>query len=117
MTAIRNEETIPIVQSHISNIADVVDGVLSAAEGSIEDLSSYQAILREKILPVARILDECKDKLMQASQECQAADGQPGAKLATQKLPPIAFQIARETKELVSVVESIGTGAGDEDFS
>lgn len=115
----------PIVRNYLTYIADVVTNVVSATEGSYEEPSSYSASLREKALPITTILTECRKKLLSAGVESQGLDGLGrGAaeiKEFTARLPPLAFEIARETKQLVSRVEgldrNISTGGDPEDFS
>jgi hypothetical protein len=50
------------------------------------------------------------------SESLDASSSRGAVKALTQKLPPLAFEIARETKELVQKIELVG-GAGVEDFS
>lgn len=117
MASIRNEEMVPSVQAHISAIVDTVENVLSAAEGAMEDASSYQAELRDKAAVVVQSLTRSKDNLLQAGNDPKVNVGGRLSKTFTQQLPPLAFQIARETKLLVSKIESVEAGKADEDFS
>jgi len=114
--AIRGEEPLPAVRTHMANITGSLDNITSSTEAASREASSYQAILREKSLPSTTILEECKNKLMQASADSEAFDERPGAKEFIQKVPPLAFQVARETRELVSRIMTIEPGR-DDDFS
>ncbi|PGG98461.1 hypothetical protein GX51_06805 [Blastomyces parvus] len=70
-------------------------------------------ILRDRAGPIIRILSECRDRLAQAGAEGSQAMSVGEMREVTGKLPPIAFQIARETKELVQrldQMEMMGSG-------
>ncbi|GJC88403.1 uncharacterized protein ColSpa_01908 [Colletotrichum spaethianum] len=74
---------------------------------------------------IARLI-ACRDRLLEASERGMDIDrgqdvGASGRndrewRMWTQTLPPIAFEIARETKELVQRVDRLA-GNGDDDFS
>ncbi|KAJ9495549.1 component of the polarisome [Exophiala xenobiotica] len=113
--AIRNDEAMPTIQNHISTIAGTIENVVTSVERTSSEPSSYQAMLVEKSQPVVSILQDCREKLLQAS--TVGYDGSQPSKEFTQKLPPLAFQVARETKELVSRIMAIEVGRGEEDFS
>jgi G protein-coupled receptor kinase-interacting protein 1 C term len=109
----------PSIRSHISEIASVVGSVVSATESSIEDGSPISAALKLKAESSVKALAQCKGKLMAVSAESESIDAgssRSAIKALTQKLPPLAFEIARETKELVQKIELVG-GAEVEDFS
>src|SRR5271154_3966834 len=111
VASIRSEDLMPIIRSHISDIGDVVSNVVSATEGSFEEPSSYSATLKEQTLPITKILTDCKTNLLKTSVESQALDGLGRGrevKEFTARLPPLAFEIAREMKELVQRVEGLG---------
>ncbi|KAI1609541.1 hypothetical protein EDD36DRAFT_74183 [Exophiala viscosa] len=116
--AIRNDEDMPVVRDHISAIAATIENVVSSVERTRNEPSSYQSILTERLGPIISILQDCGEKLLQASTNSTAYEGRPESKEFMQKLPPLAFQVARETKELVSRVMAIEAGHGEaEDFS
>lgn len=96
------------IADEIGAIADVVGKVVAETEtlgGEARDLTRRLGVCRERLL-------EAGDRGMDL-----AAEGKdPGSRewrMWTQTLPPIAFEIARETKE---VVLRLGSSAGD-DFS
>ncbi len=115
--AIRNNEAMPTIQNHITTIAGTIENVVTSVERTSSELSSYQALLVEKSQPIVSILQDCREKLLQASTASAGYDGSQPSKEFTQKLPPLAFQVARETKELVSRIMAIEAGRGEEDFS
>jgi hypothetical protein len=109
----------PSIRSHISEIASVVGSVVSATESSIQDTTPVSAALKLKAESSVKALAQCKGKLMAVSAESESLDAgssRGAVKALTQKLPPLAFEIARETKELVQRIELVG-GAEVEDFS
>lgn len=117
--SIRSEESMGAVNTHLAGILDVVDNVLSAAEGAMEDESWYQSTLKERSFEAVQILAASRDKLMTAGNDPKAQVDGPSSRTFTQRLPPLAFRIARETKDLVARIESVEAGnhGEDEDFS
>jgi hypothetical protein len=93
----------PSIRNHISDIASIVGSVVSATESAIQDSTPISAALKLKAESSVKALAQCKGKLMTVS-------------ALTQKLPPLAFEIARETKELSQKIDLVGA-ADMEDFS
>jgi hypothetical protein len=114
--AIRGEEPMSSIRSNIVKILSTVDNVQEAAMRGAEAPTSYQSEWRSQTIPIHDNLEECKGQLLQASNESMSYENHPSAKEFTQKLPPLAFQVARETRELVRRVQGIRSGA-DDDFS
>lgn len=106
----RKEEAGPIIRNHMMSISTTIENIVNSVERTGNEPSSYQATLREKSNPILTNLQECRDQMMQAGDETS-----PGKEFI-QQLPPLAFKIARETKELVSRVMAIEAGT-QEDFS
>jgi hypothetical protein len=106
--SIRSDASIAQITNQITDIADIVGKVVSETENS----GNGQLIGR---------LATCRDRLLEASDRGQdiAAKGRGAGdrewRMWTQTLPPIAFEIARETKELVQRVDRIvlSNGAGE----
>jgi len=85
--------------------------------------------LRVQADPVLKKLSSCRQRLVEAGEKGKEIadegreddEGERIWRQWNQSLPPIAFEIARETKELVLRVEVIdgdqGRGQGDDDFS
>lgn len=116
--AIRREESVNNISNHIERIASTVEAVLVASDKGSQEATSYRNEWQKQTGPVQNNLEECKNKLLQAGDESQRYDGNASSKDFTQKLPPLAFQVARETRELVRRVQGIKAGgAGDDDFS
>ncbi|KAJ9605654.1 component of the polarisome [Cladophialophora chaetospira] len=112
--AIRKDDAMPTITIHMTTISVTILNIVNSVERTGNEPSSYQSMLREKSAPLVSNLQDCRDQLLQASNET-ATD-----KNYVQQLPPLAFRIARETKELVSRVMAIESGPGrnvDDDFS
>lgn len=119
VASIRAEEPMPSIRSHISDIASIVGSVVSATESSIQDSTPISAALKLKAESSVKALAQCKGKLMTVSAESESLDASSSRgeiKALTQRLPPLAFEIARETKELSQKIDLIGD-ADMEDFS
>lgn len=109
----------PIIRNHASGILDTVDIILGTVEGGMETPSSFQTLFTNKTLSAFEELIKSKEQLEQVAQDSLQHDGKPSAKDFAQKLPPLAFQLAMEAKELTSRVEAViaGEQADAEDFS
>jgi hypothetical protein len=76
--------------------------------------------------PILRKLSSCRERLIDARENGRAIaeegtedQGERAWRAWNQSLPPIAFEIARDTKELVMKIDIIDgdQGRGDDDFS
>jgi hypothetical protein len=91
---------IDAIEDEINSIADVVGKVVSETD-------SLQAGMTER-------LKVCRERILEAGDQGMdlAADGKDAGsrewRMWTQTLPPIAFEIARETKEIVTRVGALG---------
>jgi hypothetical protein len=112
--SVRNDDAMPTIQLHMATISATIENVVNSVDRTGNEPSSYQMTLREKSEPIVSILQNCREQMSQISNES------PAGKEIVQQLPPLAFRIARETKELVSRVMAIEAGPGrgaDDDFS
>ncbi|KAJ5933458.1 hypothetical protein N7454_005787 [Penicillium verhagenii] len=114
VASIRAEQELSSVEIHVSAIDDVVNNVVSATEHLIQDRSGDIA-LREQSEPAIQALDECRGRLLTTAAEGHHATTPEQMRDVTNQLPPLAFEIARQTKELVSRLESL-IHADDDDF-
>lgn len=115
VSAIRSDEPLPTIRSQISTIATVVGKVVGATESSMRDPASSPT-LRTRAEPIIRSLNDAKEKLLDAGQESEQVTAS-GSRQFTNQLPPLAFEIARETKELVQRIEQIDFVEDEEDFN
>lgn len=109
---IRNDADINQVTEEINTISDVVGQVVSETEtlgSSGQELVRRLAACRERLIEAGgRGLDLAADGKDTRSREWR---------MWTQTLPPIAFEIARETKELVQRVDQLVMSDGADDFA
>lgn len=99
--SIRAEEELPQIRTHIATIANVVSEVVSATENSLLVL----APLRGSVEPIVHNLAKCNERLMSANDESERLGDKGRIRSFMSRLPPLAFEIARETKELVQRVD------------
>jgi len=103
------------VQTHVSTISGVVTNVVSSTENLIHERSG-NVELRERSEPIIHSLGECRDRLMGTAAEGHNAISSEQLREVTNQLPPIAFEIARQTKELVQRLETLAQGDDEDDF-
>lgn len=101
------------VQTHVSTISDVVANVVSSTENLMHERSGEIA-LRQRSEPIIQALDECRGRLMDTAAEGHNAISPEQLREVTNKLPPIAFEIARQTKELVQRLETLAQDDEDD---
>ena len=109
---IRNDADINQLTQEINSISDVVGRVVSKTEA----FGSNSAEL-------VRRLAACRERLREAGNRGIDLDAEDidvksrEWRMWTQTLPPIAFEIARETKELVQRVDQLAMNDGAEEFA
>ncbi|EKD18377.1 cell polarity protein [Drepanopeziza brunnea f. sp. 'multigermtubi' MB_m1] len=124
VSSIRSEGSIDAISVQINAIVDVVGTVVSSTETAMS--STGNGSLRNQAEPIVRKLAGIRERLIDAGKMGReiADDDRDDGEVETawrawnQSLPPIAFEIARETKELVMRVDNCDGGRnGDDDFS
>lgn len=123
VSSIRSEAGIGDISSQITAIADNVGKVVSSTEAAMS--STGNGALRTSGDQILRKLSNCRQRLLDAEEVGREIadegrdddEGDRNWRTWTSSLPPIAFEIARETKELVLKVDTIDGGRGDDDFS
>jgi hypothetical protein len=109
---VRGDAGIEQVSEEISVITDVVEQVTAETTRTAPGGPQRGA-------EMVRRLADCRERLVEAGMRGrELAEGGSGGKewkMWTQTLPPIAFEIAREMKELVARVERLGRD--EDDFS
>ncbi|KAI9757792.1 MAG: component of the polarisome [Chaenotheca gracillima] len=113
--SIRADGGMPAIRNHISDISVVVQDVVSSTEHAMD--GSDHPSFRDHIEPVVGKLSDCRTRLLKASSDGENVNNNPAMlKDVVNKLPPLAFEIARETKELVQRIDQLeNDGAGSED--
>ncbi|KAH7391381.1 hypothetical protein BKA64DRAFT_710285 [Cadophora sp. MPI-SDFR-AT-0126] len=126
VSSIRSEAGITAISTQINAIADVVGTVVSSTETAMS--STGNGVLRSQGEPIVRKLANIRQRLIDAGQTGRDIadegrdddEGERAWRAWNQSLPPIAFEIARETKELVlrvDVIDGDRNQGGDDDFS
>ncbi|KAE8451088.1 hypothetical protein EG329_004760 [Mollisiaceae sp. DMI_Dod_QoI] len=125
VSSIRSEAGITAIETQINAIANVIGTVVQSTETAMASTSA----LRNQSEPIVRKLATLRTRILEAGQTGRAIanegrdddEGDRQWRSWNQSLPPIAFEIARETKELVLRVDILdgdqGRGAADDDFS
>jgi chemotaxis regulatin CheY-phosphate phosphatase CheZ len=114
VASIRAEDNLQSVQTHVAAISDVVANVVSATEHLMRERSE-DISLRQASEPVIAALDQCRGRLAATASEGEDAASPEQLRELTNKLPPIAFEIARQTKDLVQRLENTMAAADEED--
>ncbi|KAJ5846674.1 hypothetical protein N7534_010343 [Penicillium rubens] len=114
VASIRAEDNLHTVQTHVSAISNVVMNVVSATEQLMRERSGDIA-LRQTSEPVIAALDQCRGRLAATASEGEDTTTPEQLRELTNKLPPIAFEIARQTKDLVQRLEATSVVADEED--
>jgi len=112
--SIRAEETPLTIKDHIDDIAGILGKVVSETQQSLSN-TDYHA-LRDQASPSVETLAECRSRLVDASVEVDRINDATAWKEFTKMLPPLAFKIARETKELVQRLDGVGAGEDDDEL-
>ena len=113
VASIRAEDKLRTVQTHVSAILGVLANVVGATEHLMHERSADLA-LREASEPAILALGQCRSRLETTINEGEDAMSAQELREVTNKLPPIAFEIARQTKDLVQRLEA--TSAEEDDF-
>jgi len=104
---------VSIIRDHTNDIATLVGKVLSSTDAAINRTGNES--LRDGAKPMMRTLSDCRTRLLEAKAESTTIKDTAKLKDFNNRLPPMAFEIARETKELVHRVEQIYNEAADDD--
>lgn len=124
VSSIRSESGFAAVSEQINAIANVVGQVVTATENSI--VSTGNAALKSQGEPILTKLSGSRDRLIDAGEKGRSmVEGGSGNekeenawRVWNQSLPPIAFEIARDTKELVTKIDAIDADqTREDDFS
>lgn len=113
VASIRAEHDMHTVQTYVSAISDIVSHVISSTEHLIHERSG-DVSLRERTEPILNSLYEGRDRLTGTAATGSNVDSSEHLREVTNQLPPIAFEIARQTKELVQRLESLANSDDDE---
>ncbi|KAL4930000.1 putative cell polarity protein [Aspergillus undulatus] len=116
VASIRGDESMTTIRTHVSAIASIVTNVSMSTEHLISKPETNPA-LRHRAGTSVQTLEYQRSRLVGAAAEGEQAEEPAQLRSYTNQLPPIAFEIARETKELVQRLDSSDHhDAEDDDF-
>jgi len=122
VSSIRSEAGVTAITTKLSAIASVADNVVTSTETAMS--STGNAELRTQAKGIVKKLRDCQTKLIEAANKGRkiadmgdddAGRGEMEWRVWTQSLRPIAFDIAREIKELGHRVDVIDAAGKEED--
>ncbi|KAL4878396.1 hypothetical protein BJY04DRAFT_195932 [Aspergillus karnatakaensis] len=99
VACIRGEESMTTIRTHVSAIASIVTNVSMSTDHFINKPEA-SPVLRERAGKSIQILEFQRSRLVGAAAEGEGATDPAELRAFTNQLPPIAFEIARETREL-----------------
>ncbi|KAI8956964.1 hypothetical protein F5Y11DRAFT_120190 [Daldinia sp. FL1419] len=111
VSSIRGDASIQQISDEITSITDVVGKVVAETEasGNGGEMTDRLAACRQRLLEAG---DRGKDLAAQG-----LGENDRDWRMWTQTLPPIAFEIVRETKELVQQIDHLVMSPTGDDFS
>lgn len=104
LSRIRADGDMQALRNHVANITNVVAKVVDNTQMAMAQDGNEK--LRERGDWIVANLSGCKDKMTAMSEEGEPVDG-PADKEFRGRLAALAFDLARETKDLVRTVEEI----------
>ncbi|KFY13383.1 hypothetical protein V492_03311 [Pseudogymnoascus sp. VKM F-4246] len=121
VSSIRSDDGVGAIIAELASIAAVVEKVMQATENSMDGSSDAAGQLRKEAAGIVRKLEACRERVLDAGERgaelAREQATEPEWKVWTQGLPPVAFEIARETKELVRVVDGLDEEEEEEDYA
>ncbi|THC87611.1 hypothetical protein EYZ11_012942 [Aspergillus tanneri] len=115
VASIRGEEGLTTIRTHVSAISSVVTNVVSSAEHFIHK-PDISPVLMDRAGSIIETLDYHRGRLLKTAAEGKGASYDEIFHNVTNKLPPIAFEIARVTKELVQRLDRTDYDDTEDDF-
>lgn len=115
VASIRAEDGLTTIRTHVSAISSIVTNVSSSTEHFIHKPEA-NPVLQQRAGPIIEKLDQHRARLMGTATDGEEATSAEQVRDITNKLPPIAFEIARETKELVQRLDPGDQDESEDDF-
>ncbi|KAL8698804.1 MAG: hypothetical protein Q9201_006373 [Fulgogasparrea decipioides] len=103
--SVRSETHPAGAKGHLDSIASIVGKIVSETQHTTRSTSN--TTLREQADPVADKLAAYREKVMAASSECDKIHDTQAWNKFKDTLPPLGFNIASETKELVQRLDQL----------
>ncbi|KAK1148979.1 component of the polarisome [Aspergillus melleus] len=115
VASIRGEEGLTTIRTHVSAISSVVTNVVASTEHFIHKPGT-SPVLMDRAGSTIETLDYHRSRLLKAAAEGEGLSYDEVFNTVTNKLPPIAFEIARVTKELVQRFDPGHEDDAEDDF-
>jgi hypothetical protein len=112
--SIRAQDDRAAVKEHLDDISIIIGKIVRETEHITQD--GNHAAVHERTDPIVQTLIGCRALLMDASVEGSGLEDGAEWKEFTKKLPPLAFDVARQTKELIQRFNPINPEADGDDF-
>ncbi|KAL2803161.1 hypothetical protein BJX63DRAFT_437222 [Aspergillus granulosus] len=106
VASIRGEEPITTIRTHVSAIASIVTNVSSSTEHYIHKPDTTP-VFRQRVGASIETLEYQRSRLVGAAAEGEGASDLAESRTFITQLPPIAFELARKTRELVQQLDSV----------
>ena len=115
VTSVRVVDEPEVIHDRVGRITQIIGHVVKETQ-RVMDMTG-NALLQNIAGPAIRVLGACKSKLATADDKGRDIQAHGAFKEFITTLPPLAFEIARETKELVQGVDRVlEDGRDDEVF-
>ena len=105
VTSVRVVDEPEVVGDRIGHIIQVIGHVVKETQRVMD--TTGNTLLQNVAGPAIRVLSACKGRLVTADEQGKDIVEHGAWKEFTNTLPPLAFEIARETKELVQGVDRV----------
>ncbi|OJJ46978.1 hypothetical protein ASPZODRAFT_65687 [Penicilliopsis zonata CBS 506.65] len=116
VASIRSESDPITIRNDVSAISAIVTNVITSTEHTMTRPGA-DLILQERTESFLQALDHHRGRLVETSAEAQEVPDSDEFREIVSKLPPIAFELARGTKDVVQLLEPIDyDDEEDEDF-
>lgn len=110
VSTIRDQQSPPLaIRDHLTEIAATVGVVVSESTRTID--AAANRFLRLDLEPIVRSLEGHRAKVLAAEDDGDQVESEAEWKEFINRLPPMAFAIAKEMKSLLGKVESMVGGA------
>lgn len=113
--SIRADDSPATVKSNTEAIVSILSRIISESQMAITESPDDEA-LRETADPIMDSLARLRDRLSNAVEELDKIRDAARWKEFSKSIPPLAFQVARETRALVGKLEALGVDGGEDDF-
>lgn len=110
VSTIRSDGPPDMIRAHMKSISTVVARVVGETQATASERSNPE--LRVKTDAALANLARHREILYDVEKSGDSIKSDDGWKVWTGELPPLAFEVAREVKELVMRVEDVGFGEG-----